>query len=696
MIKMIITTAGRQALINAQQTGTNSVTISHIGVGTGKYTPAASQTALQQEVNRLNIIEGGSAGDNAFHVAYQDESTATYSVYEFGLYLDNGVLFAVYSSNTLLLQKTASTMAMLVVDVALEDISVSQITFGSVSYKVAAATTENAGVLAIATNTDVASGTATQLAVTPANLGARTATETRTGLVELATSTEAKAGTDTARVITPKTAKDIVDNRLATSAEVIAGSNNTKMVTPAGLTARTATTARTGLIRLATEAEALAGTDNTKAITPDTLRAVLDDNLGNATDTEAGLIQLATEAEALAGTNNTKAMTALGVKNAITNFSGNIDNAKVIASTSTTARTLAARFADSITPKDFGATSGGAKDDTAAFTALEAKVKGRMVDLEGLTYLVNAIPTGNQYYNGYFKVGDTTYLPKSFTVNNGALINAEGESMPTIYPSGKSKYYQASSGTNQIAMARFSNDESGNSITFLKGRSGKVNTSKSAIAGDTIGWISFLADNGNVDYTSDIAQGARAGYIEGAVFENSSLSASGTTNLGVRGVIRLVVCSDRDDRSGTGVEVIDTSLRPLEDGVLSLGTAGRKYKSIYATTDVISTSDKNLKQDIEPISDKVLEAWGKVNFKQFRLKDDTSLIYFGAIAQEIISAFESVGLNALDYGIVSEETTDDGTTTYGVRYRDAMVLEAEYQRKRIAELEARISALEEV
>ena len=36
---IVLTTAGIQAVINAKETGTNAVTISEIGVGTGKYTP---------------------------------------------------------------------------------------------------------------------------------------------------------------------------------------------------------------------------------------------------------------------------------------------------------------------------------------------------------------------------------------------------------------------------------------------------------------------------------------------------------------------------------------------------------------------------------------------------------------------------------------------------------------------------------
>jgi hypothetical protein len=1040
MLNMVITTAGRQAIINSSQTGTNAVTIAKIGVGTGKYTPSESQTALQAEIKRLNIIEGGTAGDNSFHVAYQDETEDAYSVYEFGLFLSDGTLFAVYSSSNLVLQKTASGIALLAVDIALENISVEQITFGGVTFTTAAATTSNAGVLAIATDTDVEEGTATQKALTPANIRALTATETRPGIMELATADEAKTGTDNERAITPATAKAIFDNRLATNAETIAGNDATKAVTPASLSACTATTSRKGVIEIATEAETLAGTDTDKAITPETLTAALNSNLKDATTSQKGVVQLATTTETVSGATETKAVTPAGVNAAISGYTGTINNALVVATGATTGRTLAARFADGITPKDFGATGNGTVDDTAAFTALETKVTGRDVDLEGLTYLVTSRPVGNNYYNGYFKIGSETVKPiydfykfggtserfinikrdfseaqrggaallagdfvrlgtsagavvqsavwddvnrymytlhttpadngvinrfsgmkfggavkntataytaasayvghqglgieyqsggvvklwasmayetagatvtskgtkavrfnaptsnnqnidssvevfnlftevsgssqattvctsysgkyliakysvantnnyririfkledlttagdysnkyiHEFTITltrdtstgvekalqgmacddryiyflastygydskhsiyvtdmfgnvvdeyrdlsvgkeigvsagttyyepeslffmslngqpklvmqiatgdtagsrlchlialnvrqsyyfptgtgtgsyqgiaideNGRVINAVGSDNFSVYPSGLSQDYQARAGANQRTMARFSNDASGNNLVFYKSRGTSVNSGASAQAGDNIGLINFMVDNGNIDYSGTV-QGARAGYIGGYVFDSSTLTSAGTTNIGVRGAIRIMACSDENSRDGKGIEVADNVLRPTDDNNANLGTAARRWKAIYAATDVISTSDESTKQDIAEIPDEVIDAWGNVNFKQFHFKADVlsegedAKLYCGVIAQQILEVFTAAGLDACAYGLICKDIQEDGTTLYGVRYREALVLEAAYQRKRIAALEARISALE--
>ena len=1036
MIKMVITTAGRQALINSSSTGTNAVKIAAIGVGTGRYTATESQTALQAEVKRLNIVEGGSAGDNAFHVAYRDESSSSYSVYEFGLFLDSGILFAVYSTSELLLQKSSSAIAELAVDIALTDVNVSQIQFGNVTYSNPAATTKNAGVMAIATDEEVQGGEAEQKALTPANIKSLTATETRAGLVELATADETKTGTDSTRAVTPATAKAMFDSRLATSAETITGTNTTKAVTPAGLASLTANNTRKGLIETATDAETLTGTDTTRAVTPAGLQAKINAFDKSASTTEKGFIQLASEAEAKAGTDATKAMTPATTQGAIQQYKGSINAATVTPTGATTGRSLSSHFSDDISPRDFGATGSGTSDDTAAFTALEARITGRDIDLGGLTYLVTSRPAANNYYNGFFKVGTQTvkpvydfykfggtserfinvkrdfsetqrggaallaadyvrsgsaagavvqagvwddvnrylytlhttsgdlgvvnrfsnmkfgaaisnapsayttasayighqglaiehrtggaiklwssmayetagagvtskgtkavrfnaptsenqnvdssvelfnlfpevsgsnqattvcisysgkYLIAKYSVNNtnnyrvrifkvsdftaagdysnkhiheftieltrdvdggvekalqgmacddryiyflastygyekkhsiyiadmfgnvvdeyrdmsvgkeigvsagttyyepqslffmslngqpklvvqiatgdntgdrlchlialnarqsyyfptgsgtgsyhalaideqARVVNANGAANFSVYPSGLSQNYQARAGANQTTMARFSNDASGNSFVMYKSRGTSVGASGSAVAGDIIGQFAFLVDNGNIDYNGT-TQGARASYIEGGVFDSSTLTASGTTNVGVRGYLRFYVCSDANSRAGEGIELIDNVLRPLSDNVLGLGTAQRRWKAIYAATDVISTSDESTKQDIAEIPEEVLNAWGNVDFQQFRFIDevekegDAAKLYFGVVAQRIVEAFQAAGIDACKYGLVCRETLEDGSMIYGVRYREALAIEAEFARRQINAVNARV------
>ena len=69
------------------------------------------------------------------------------------------------------------------------------------------------GLVTLATQTEVNTGTNTTDAVTPATLAGRTATETRAGIAEIATQTETNTGTDDATIVTPLKLKTLLDNR---------------------------------------------------------------------------------------------------------------------------------------------------------------------------------------------------------------------------------------------------------------------------------------------------------------------------------------------------------------------------------------------------------------------------------------------------------------------------------------------------
>ena len=126
-----------------------------------------------------------------------------------------------------------------------------------------------------------------------------------------------------------------------------------------------------------------------------------------------------------------------------------------------------------------------------------------------------------------------------------------------------------------------------------------------------------------------------------------------------------------------------------------------------------------------------MRAWSKVNFKVFQFKDAVekkggdARIHVGVVAQEVKAAFESEGLDASRYGLFChdawedeyedvtvvdqpEVTDEDGNITtpevthvekrqvtaagdrYGIRYEEALALEAAYQRWRLAQIEARL------
>ena len=161
-------------------------------------------------------------------------------------------------------------------------------------------------------------------------------------------------------------------------------------------------------------------------------------------------------------------------------------------------------------------------------------------------------------------------------------------------------------------------------------------------------------------------------------------------------------------------------LRSRVDNTSSLGTSGTRWSEIFAGTGTINTSDERDKASIVAPDEALMRAWGKVNFRVFQFKDavekkgSEARLHVGVIAQQVIDAFASEGLDATRYGLLCydkwedeyedvevidapEIVADDGTVTpanthvehrivtpagdrYGIRYEEALALEAAYLR----------------
>ena len=310
-VPLIVTDAGIAEVINAEASGTAPVKLTEVGLGSGQYTAATGQTALVNEVKRLDTTSGGGIGDNIIHVSVTDESSDTYTVHEIGVFTESGTLFAVYAQSQPIIQKASASWMMLSLDIALVGIPEASVTFGDTNFVLPSATTETQGIVELATDVEVQTGTDTSRAVTPKGLASRTATESRSGIAEISTQTEVEAGTDDSRIVSPKKLKALLDGRtatedktglveLATNEEVQTGTDTGKAVTPAGLASRTATETRTGLVELATTAEVQAGTDTSRAVTPKGLAS------RTATESRSGIAEITTQTEVDAGTDDSR------------------------------------------------------------------------------------------------------------------------------------------------------------------------------------------------------------------------------------------------------------------------------------------------------------------------------------------------------------------------------------------------------
>ena len=202
MAKITITNAGLAELLNAESSGFE-VLLPRVGFGTGQYTATSDMTALRAEFKQLDTVAGGSVGDNIVHLTITDSSEDTYTVYEVGVYTEAGVLFAVYSQTTPILQKAAGAVLTLSLDIRVTDGNPEIIKVGDTTFANPPATTTTQGIVELATPEETIAGTDAHRAVTPVALEAKTATTGRKGIVELATAEEAAKRTVTDKVLTP-------------------------------------------------------------------------------------------------------------------------------------------------------------------------------------------------------------------------------------------------------------------------------------------------------------------------------------------------------------------------------------------------------------------------------------------------------------------------------------------------------------
>lgn len=173
----ILTTAGRNALVNALHTGVRDVVLTEVGYGRSAYTPTPDMTALVDEIKRIPARAVTDAGDGTISINALDDSSDAYSVFETGIYaqiISTGetVLFAVYSKpdSTPLLTKTSLSMTNIDFDLYIGSAESGTIQFGDTNFSNPPATTQIAGVIMLATAEEIALGQDGTKAITPAAL----------------------------------------------------------------------------------------------------------------------------------------------------------------------------------------------------------------------------------------------------------------------------------------------------------------------------------------------------------------------------------------------------------------------------------------------------------------------------------------------------------------------------------------------
>jgi hypothetical protein len=166
-------------------------------------------------------------------------------------------------------------------------------------------------------------------------------------------------------------------------------------------------------------------------------------------------------------------------------------------------------------------------------------------------------------------------------------------------------------------------------------------------------------------------------------------------------------------------------LLPDTDNAHDLGEASLRYRTVYAATGAIDTSDATLKADIAAIPQAILEALRPVTAKLYRHIDaieakgpEAARWHYGYLAQEIEAALSGLKLDGAEieafrhallcrdeifekaergtdaHGRPIVETRPTGRYRYGLRYSELFALRDEMHRRDIKALEERVERLE--
>lgn len=158
---------------------------------------------------------------------------------------------------------------------------------------------------------------------------------------------------------------------------------------------------------------------------------------------------------------------------------------------------------------------------------------------------------------------------------------------------------------------------------------------------------------------------------------------------------------------------------PLTDNLYALGGASTRWSLVYAASGTINTSDARAKCDLGAADAALIDAWGAVQWQRYRFveavaeKGDTARWHMGLVAQQVRDAIDQqLGEGAaVRWGLIChdswdaepEQRAEDGTLLraarpagdrWGLRYDECFALEAAWQRRAIARIEARLALLE--
>ncbi len=168
--QITITPAGFAAIVNAEHTGTAPVKLTHVGLTPQHFDVATVVATLPGEAKRLTTFGGQAVSADTLHLNVRDDTADAYTLRGFGLYLQDGTLFAVYSQPAPIMEKAAAATMLLATDIRFAKVNATSIEVGDIDFVNPPATTTRAGVVRLSTDQEADAGSDAATALTPRGL----------------------------------------------------------------------------------------------------------------------------------------------------------------------------------------------------------------------------------------------------------------------------------------------------------------------------------------------------------------------------------------------------------------------------------------------------------------------------------------------------------------------------------------------
>jgi hypothetical protein len=270
---------------------------------------------------------------------------------------------------------------------------------------------------------------------------------------------------------------------------------------------------------------------------------------------------------------------------------------------------------------------------------------GAQLNLSNSTFTVGLFTSGATY----------SFLP---AVNNNVNLGAASFAWKALYVAGQFVW-------NSYAISA----PSGSTTTFLRNDGTWATPAFTGVSSFNTRTGAVTLTSGDVTTALGTTAVSRANNLFGGTLTTSSYTLNSSN--------ALVAMANS---SGEGIFINgSTAFAPSTDNIMTCGSSGFRWTTVYATTGTINTSDANQKTEIADLTEAELAVAKRIKglFKTFKFKDAVAAKgiaarkHVGVLAQDVQAAFAAEGLDAEGYGIFCSDEVD-GVTVLGVRYEELL------------------------